>query len=300
MVFISEWRKEQAIFLQNSQLSVVVLPDHGGKVVSLYHCGNQFELLFQNPHPAFQTAAPGSDFSKFEACGFDDAFPTIDPCEISIGESTVSYPDHGEIWSSSFSYEFSRQGVRLLYNGKVLPYRYEKSLSLQENSLICDYKIENTGETEFPYLWAFHCLVNYKKEMRLIFPDGVTEIISAMDCRTLGKAGKKHLFNSSYLSPPKDPMSKYYISGRIRHGKCGYYYPNENMVVFIEFNPEALPYLGFWCTTGGYRGDKNCAFEPATGYYDNAWNAFQHKTGSTLRPYETFCFRISITLDAND
>ena len=40
--------------LENGVLRAVVLPAHGGKVVSLRYLPQNFELLFQNPRGAFR------------------------------------------------------------------------------------------------------------------------------------------------------------------------------------------------------------------------------------------------------
>jgi galactose mutarotase-like enzyme len=296
MILLKKWQGRQAVILQNSSLSTVILPEHGGKVASLFHRGKEFELLFQNPHRTYRKAKCGSDFSEFEACGFDDAFPTIDPCEVLVNSSVVRYPDHGEIWSAAFEYAVEDSSVILTYVSKLLPYRYKKTFCLNGASLVCKYRIQNTGEAEFPYLWAFHCLVNCEKGMRLIYPDGVTAITNVLDCNSFGKAGSQYPLAKSVDRLPEDPMIKYYITGKVKEGKCGYYYPKKNITVLIEFDPDSLPYLGFWCTDGGYRGDVNCAFEPASGFYDSALGSYRHGTGSVLHPNETFSFQIIVTL----
>lgn len=297
MVFVSKWHDNQAVVLQNSYISTVILPDHGGKAASLYYRRKDFELLFQNPHKTFQKAALGADFSKFEACGFDDAFPTIDACNIPISNSVVSYPDHGEIWSATFSYTLDEDSVTLTYVSKILPYRYQKTFHLNNNSLICDYRIQNIGQEEFPYLWAFHCLVNCEENMQLIYPNGVTGITNVAESKSFGNVGRTYPFTESLRSLPKNPTCKYYVTGQVPEGKCGYYYPKEDVTALIEFDPNSLPYLGYWCTTGGFRGDVNCAFEPASGYYDSALGAYQNKTGSVLHPGETFSFSIAIKMN---
>lgn len=76
--------------LENEALSAVVLPAHGGKVASLIYKPRGFELLFQNPKGVFRRAGRGDDFSMFEACGFDEAFPTVDACVFETAGETLS------------------------------------------------------------------------------------------------------------------------------------------------------------------------------------------------------------------
>ena len=64
----------------------------------------------------------------------------------------------------------------------------------------------------------------------------------------------------------------------------------------LEYDSTMLPYLGFWATGGGYRGDVNCALEPTNGYYDGIPNARQHNACPVLTPDETWNFTLSIQL----
>ena len=115
----------EAWTLENDALRAVILPGHGGKVASLVWRASHFELLFQNPHPTFAAAHCGDDFSRFEACGFDEAFPTVDPCTVTVDGQPVPYPDHGELWSAAFAAHPDGEALVKGYivNGKPLEER---------------------------------------------------------------------------------------------------------------------------------------------------------------------------------
>ena len=105
--------------LQNDLLTAIILPEHGGKVASLVYRPRSWELLFQNPKGVFRKAQRGDDFSDYEACGFDDAFPTVDACQVQVGERKVLYPDHGELWSAAFTAEPQGETLCLPCTGKA-------------------------------------------------------------------------------------------------------------------------------------------------------------------------------------
>lgn len=308
MIHIGPFYNESAVFLENERLRAVILPQHGGKVASLYLKHRQFELLFQNPKPFYSPARPYDPFYNFEACGFDDAFPTIDACEVRVGDKKVLYPDHGEIWSTPFDFRVENNRVVMACAGGILPWRYEKILELKEDRLHCSYRITNMGETVFPYLWAFHCLVNYRSDMELVFPGGVEQVENVCDSPALGKAGTVYRFPDDETAdgsirsfgrvPPTLPRSaeKFYVRGRVTQGKCGYRYPSEDVTALVEYDAAKLPYLGFWCTAGGFRGDYNCALEPASAYYDSIPTAVNNHAVSVLHPGETISFSIRVTL----
>ena len=92
----------EAIKLENDVLKIIVIPSMGGKVASIYRKDKKFELLFQSKEEIYRKPKVYDEFCKYDASGFDDAFPTIDEGNVIIGDKTVLYPDHGEIWAASF------------------------------------------------------------------------------------------------------------------------------------------------------------------------------------------------------
>lgn len=302
MMKMTEFMGAEAVQLCSGELRCIVLPAHGGKIVSLQYVKNGFELLFQNPKGNFRTAFCGADFSQYEACGFDDAFPSIDASEVRLESGRmVSYPDHGEIWTSPFSAEVQGEKLKLCCEGRRLPYHYEKTFELRENELFCTWHIRNTGEEAFPWLWAAHFLAAYEPDMQLIFPEGTESIEYVLDTDAPERAGKKVPFGdgAAFCSVPKPGvrMKKFYLAGRVREGRCGYLYPSRRMKAQFFFDRDALPYLGCWITAGGYRGDKNCALEPASGYYDEIGRAEKNRACSVLSPGASVSFQMRVRLE---
>jgi galactose mutarotase-like enzyme len=297
----------ESIVLENQYIRAVVMPSFGGKIASLIYKQNQFELLFQNPKPQFNHAPLHADFSEFEACGFDDAFPCMDGEEVDIGEKKVRYPDHGEIWTASFDCFLKDDKLFLSYRSKILEYEYSKTVYLSGSSLVCEYKIKNSGRISFPCIWTAHCLVRYEPDMRFLYPAETKAVEMTFDSLAPGTAGKKYYFpqdivdgkNTDFTKLPQTEKlyaRKYYIADQIRKGVCGYEYPSQNMRAELFFDPSALPYLGFWITAGGFRRDYNCAFEPSSGYYDRISIARANKRLDYLEPGETKSFSLNIKL----
>lgn len=290
----------EALKLENDYLKAVILPAHGGKVASLWYRPAQFELLFQNPKGVFRKARCGDDFSQFEACGFDEAFPTVDACRVQVGERQVEYPDHGELWSAAFALRREGEAARLTFHSPLLGYRYEKRFFLEGSALVCDYSVCNPTRDAIPALWVCHALVRADRSMRLILPKEVRQVQNAFASDWLGEAGRLLLYPEAQgpRGPvrldrmPEDGQLKYYVHGRTSAGWCGYEYPVQGVRVLLSSDPRALPYLGFWATAGGYRGDVNCALEPANGYYDSIPNAMSLHACPILHPGESWSFRL--------
>ncbi len=303
------FQNAKALVAENAFLKVVCLPEFGGKLVSLFDKRLNKEFLFQNPHDSFRHAEIGSDFSAFEACGLDDAFPSVDAGPVLVGDTLVEYPDHGEIWSASFTSVHNQGAIVLSYTSSHLPYQYEKTFSLDGESLLLTYRIKNTGQVPFPCIWTLHCLLAYEEEMTLVFPADTHEVVSAFSSSRMGPQGTVHPFPIAQTpkegvldfrkvdSPNIPCMEKFYIHHKVSEGRCGVRYGQSNTVLWFEYDEKKLPYLGFWKTLGGYRGDFNCALEPSNGFYDSIDRAMHNGACPQLSSGEEMEFSIRIQIE---
>jgi hypothetical protein len=95
------------ITLDNGAVRAVVLPEIGGKMISLMRVasGREFLLLppLHAPHP-YPRPLYGDLFEKHGTNGFDECLPTIAPCKYpGNGPAGDPLPDHGELWSVPWS-----------------------------------------------------------------------------------------------------------------------------------------------------------------------------------------------------
>lgn len=306
MIYESSFKGCKCLILEDELLKVVVLPEIGGKIASIYNKPKEFELLFQNKEETYKKAKIYDRFEKFDASGFDDAFPGIDEGLVNIGGTPVRYPDHGEIWSMSFQHEITGEKLRLKGRSSILPYNYSKELSVKAGVLTVGYEIVNYGTADLPCLWAMHCLIRCEEDMRLVFPEGTTEVRNVFESKYLGPVDKIHpypvttaengeRFSLDRIFPEEaSKCEKYYVNGRVSQGVAGVYYPGRDVSYKVYFDKEKLPYLGFWLTEGGFRGDYNCALEPANGFYDAIATAMREKALYILKAGEKLEFELAI------
>jgi len=300
--------------LENEYLSVIIVPEMGGKSISVYEKGKQFELLAQ-PRPGYQEAyQKGTSFADCAAFGFDDAFPNIDGGSVLVDGKMIAYPDHGEIWSSPMeviSWDQERNTLELYYKSPLLQYGYEKKILLRDRTIVYAYRITNQGTAAFPFIWAFHCLVRYEEDMRILFPKDTNTFTNVLQSSVLGKAGTQYQVeqtkegltarNTNYRfdrvpEAKSRSMEKYYVSDAVKEGLCGYDYPSHEVRCRIRYDAAKLPWLGFFVTAGGFKGDYNCALEPSDGYYDSIETALHNKRCPVAEPGEHKEFEIEIEI----
>lgn len=153
-----KWKNLKGIQLENEWIRVVILPELGGKIASVFYKKRQFEFAAQYQGEAYRLPEPDGDFCAYDASGLDDVFPNIVKAEVPCrGNKNVLYPDHGEIWGSRFSYE-----------------------------------IRNEGAEPFPCLWAFHGLARYERDMELLYPKSVHSFENVLRSPELGEVGRHY------------------------------------------------------------------------------------------------------------
>ena len=324
-IYSSMFKGQKAVTLENDLLRVVVLPKLGGKVSSFFHKEKGFELAAQRNAVGCDETTPrdclpgvdsydlplfGASFGQFDASGIDDAFPNVIPSEEVVGAEPRSYPDHGEIWSAQFASEILGDQLRLFYESKYFSYRYVKRITLSDSRLLFRYEIENFGAGVFPCLWTFHGLMRYEEDMRVLLPkwDGVEssgrrEILNVFDSKTLGEDGRIYDYEGEEYDfrgvPPasSNDAIKFFLNGSVQEGSCGLEYPSVGLRCKLDYDKSDLPYLGFWLTAGRYRGDYNCALEPASGFYDSLPMAEASGTLWHMKPDEVRRFYLGISLE---
>lgn len=171
-----------AIALENEHLRAVVLPDCGGKIVSLFcrrfHC----EWLWRNPHMPLRVPPAGTTryVQEFDNGGWDECFPTIAPGVLPSGPHAGKHVhDHGELWALPWRVEACDEcgGVARLVLSAEAPFlsaRVERTIMLSRNSPVLSlrYRLENLGDGPLPFIWAVHALIGLEPGMRIETPGG--------------------------------------------------------------------------------------------------------------------------------
>lgn len=273
----------EPVILENSLLRLTLYPEKGGKIASLLALPEGTEFVAQSSHSTSGRLKEGMAFEEGEAAGLDDVFPSMgeDACEGLWGKQ----PDHGWVWTGGMECRKAGKEEAVLHvehDG----WDYEKRVSVQKNEVMLNWRIRNMSDRERPWVWVFHGLWKWAEDTVFFFPDG--NVMDVLD------AGEKTV---PFPVCPKDGgMAKYYWKERVKEGRCGFILPREKLRLTLTFDPQELPYLGFWITNGGWHGDRNFAFEPATGLYDTLARARRSGTMKIMKPEEETGFSIRLSI----
>ena len=292
------------IILDNGLARVVVLPDLGGKIISLVRIASGREYLISlSSDEDFRKPSFGGTFVDYNNVGFDECIPTIAACDYPEGKfAGFQLPDHGDVWSLSWQHEIRDTGVMLSVEGRSLPFMFRKQLSLQGATLQIEYELLNTSDTRFQFLWSAHPLLRTEPGTTIVLPlDSGKLLIDSSKGNRLGSKGesctwpiatqKNGQTDDLRVMKTRGEASDKLYTPRLSIGYCGLYHPNTNESIVFKFDVENVPYVGLWICHGGLRSDNpkepyTIAMEPCNGRPDSLREAIGRRESSTLLPHE--------------
>ncbi len=297
------WHNFDALALENESLQVVIVPDLGAKIVSLYDKVHRREWLVP-PIRQVKQPADGAIFVDQDMSGWDEMLPTIIACEW----EGAQLPDHGEVWSIPWKLESMQDGLTLSVDGRSFPYHFVRSATLvSRDTLELRYSLSNTGQKALPYLWAAHPQFAANTDTRIVFPPEVTKVVNVIeDDPVWGKAGE-------VLSWPEaiSGTGQVWRLDRVRpveHHTCRKIYTlpqqpaswaalvDEHLgcQLRLAWPSDFAPYLGLWIDEGMYNTAPVAALEPSNGYYDNLERAVQDQMITWIKPGQEITWSIQV------
>lgn len=287
------WHGFEAVTLESGEMRVVILPQLGGKIVSMYDKTHQHEWLVPPMRPLKQTSY-GDDFVSQDMSGWDEMMPTINRCRWMDAE----LPDHGEVWSIPWDVETAVDGLVLSVQGRALPYRFTRSAALTAaNCLELRYTLLNSGQTALAYLWAAHPQFAADECTRILLPPEVRSVVNVVDNDPLwGAAGQVVAWPQA--STPDGQVGNLDRVGRVEQHTCRKVYlrpdqpaawaalvqEDRHCELRMEWDPAEVPYLGIWVDEGMYNARAAAALEPCSGYYDSLESAAANQRVTVLPP----------------
>ncbi len=180
-----------AIVVDNGSLRLTVVPELGGKIVS----------LIRNER-AYRPCNYADRFEEYEPSGFDECLPTIAACLYPEEPfSARRLPDHGDVWCSSSSVEIAGEQVALTTSIRSLPLRFTKKCQLQEKVVRLDYEVTNLSQSDVKFLWSAHPLLRVEPDAEIILPQEVKEVeVNWSKDNRLGKSGDRCTWPTTWSS----------------------------------------------------------------------------------------------------
>ena len=311
--YIQGWKAE---VLENDFLKVSVIPELGAKIAQIKDKHANYDWLWEDPTRPLRARQVTDKYDEHDITGFDECFPNIGISSYP-GDPDLILPDHGELWSQAWSCEKTNDSIISTAIGKVLPYKFERKITLKDRSLVFSYAIENTGQESFKGFWSAHPLFNAVEGMQILLngnrpmtkefgfsgrmgSDGADGYEGHLDSyiwpNTIGESGKSYDLSQVTLA---EPLTDKVVVSTPDDGVITLLNPHHKCSVRFLLNPQEIPYVGMcfnldaWPFTG--RKARWLAIEPSTGPTDKLDESDQMSevpTFSVNRPV-TFGFMLT-------
>lgn len=309
------WRGFDAWRLESGRVSLIVIPAAGAKIVSLLDKKAGFEWLVtpEQSNP-FQAFAYGTEYNPNQCGGWDEMFPTILACPYPAPGSWhgIPLPDHGELWALPWQDSSGDGAIRLQVDGKALPYRVARSLSLPSaHEVLFEYELTNLGAETLAYLWSAHPQFACEPGATILLPPDVTEVINVLPLEwgpEWGPAGTRNPWPEKQLgsgvrarqdlvaSPARGGGRKFYLPPESPISWAGLRQPVAGCELRLDWDAAALPYCGVWIDEGYLNKIADVAIEPTTAYYDNLATGWANQRLAMLAPGASCSWQMTVSL----
>jgi hypothetical protein len=282
------------LILQNDLLQVRILPEFGGKIISLCSLRTGEEFILP-PLNEYRHASPTADFSEHDGGGFDECLPSVSSCESVEGEPGV--PDHGDLWRVMWHIDSQQDGLILHADALSRPLRLTRRATLEGSSLILDYDLYNLSDKPTDWLWSAHPLLQVDAGDHVVLPDEVNQVTVGYTAPGLFESNTSIIWPNARprsgvmtdLSKvaEKDGATAHKLFARMNKAGWGALYRHRiGQGLVIRFDTTALPYLGIWICLGAWpeteKKQYTVALEPTTSNSDSLASAQRNGTARCL------------------
>lgn len=295
-----------SIVLQNDHLRAGIIPEIGGKIYELTWKQLDWNVLWQNPRVPPQPFPVEAALGDFWCGGWDDIFPTCDPCEY----GGLRYPGLGELHQGRFLVDDVQvaNGQAIAHLSAYTPIssvRAHKTVIVDGPVLRIRNEIVNLGPLPVDFLWGTHPAFKPSRSMTLHIP-GKTGIVAQSSGPQFGSPGQRYDWpRLSSASGQITDMSTVY--GMDAKGFCGHYVTDlqegwyaledkeKGRAVVVSFPLRQCPFIWLWLSYGGWRGHHVVIVEPYTTYPVNLNDAVQQGSHRRIEQGEIFSIEVSAT-----
>ena len=286
--------------LANDQVQVGMIPGLGAKVDSITHLPTGREWLLAPARALPDRHEYASAFTDTALCGWDEMLPTVDPCRYPAPPyADVELPDHGEVWALPWDVvERTATSVTCAVEGRALPYRLRRTVSIDGPTITMRYALAVDGETELALLWSPHPQFTVRPGTTLRLPPTVNQLTAIVqephgcsEHRVL-PAGEAGLDCTEIVPAGRDMML--YLEPEARADWAELRDP-DGCWLQMSWETEHLPYLAVWMDHGRYSPAVVCP-EPMSGFYDDLARAHHNDRILIVTPGQPVEWAIHVTL----
>ena len=282
--------------LGNSGMSLAMDPGFGGRMTRLVDRRTGRNWLVEGTTDCDK--GPDAQYLGAQAAGWDECFPTIDPCHSSDWKRNLR--DHGEIWGRPVVVVSGKDNATMHFENDE--FRFSRHIRLQDCTLQVSYEIVNRSDRNLPYIWSQHCLLDINEGEEIFFEgvgsfhlDAWQGIDMSPPTEFDWQCQSDSEINLSRVAGPNAGWAAKLhapVTGKIECGVKG-----TNGTITFTWHQNDIPCLGLWLDYGGWPGSEplhHMAIEPMTAMHDTV--ADPGRTPRWINPGEIHSWTLGMTI----
>lgn len=308
----------KVVSLETNILKIDILPDLGGKMISLFYKPKNKELLWKTPDRKYRKPKYGDIFEDYGMSGFDECFPAVAEGHYpSRPWKDIVIPDHGELWTLPWKHRISENSIYLWVYGVRFAYRLDKWVTLDDNRLKLEYKVTNLSPFKFKYIWSSHPLFRITSRTKIDFPlaskikiywshNGRFDTGSREYSWPLVKDKQGNEVNLSSVGYSDSGFADKFFVTNLTEGWCKLTDTKDNWSIKFSFSLDEIPCVGLWINQGGWpqqnvgtKNHFNMGLEPCSSPYEDLFAADKGNKCSTIPPEGTVEWNLTLELSEN-
>jgi hypothetical protein len=283
------------IRLENELLRAEIAPGVGGKIVSLVEKRTGHEFLWRNEALRLERLSPGADFDPNFFGGIDDLIPNDYPETV----DGVSYPDHGELWTTPMTPRIEDETLILETLLPLAEINYTKRVHLRQDRpyLDLDYRIENRSGQARHFMWKLHAALKVEPGDAIVCPARMARVADLHWSRwhTLAPFAWPVIEgNWADELPPADGTCDFFYLYDLEAGRISWESAAQGLRFGLEFDTGVFPFAWFFASYGGLLGYYTAVLEPCSGMPTSVNEAARLGQCSRLEPGQSIETGVSV------
>jgi galactose mutarotase-like enzyme len=274
-----------ALVVETPRLQLTILPELGAKVISLIDRASGHDHLWRHPGRPLRLAHYGDAYHHYDLSGWDECFPTIGEVVYPEGPwQGVVVPDHGELWSLPWQWDFADNVLRMWTHSVRFAYTFERRFRFSNAGLIeISYTVHNPTPFPLKALWSMHPFFNVTPTSQVLLPPGVRVRVELSQHERIGGFLSEHPWpltsarngqevDLSIMGPRGQGFMEKLFTTPLAAGWAALYDAADERFLAFTFDPAQIPFVGICQIRDGWPTDGEPSYstilEPCTGWPD--------------------------------
>ncbi|MGD0853808.1 MAG: hypothetical protein ABSA07_10715 [Acidimicrobiales bacterium] len=269
-------------------VTLVLVPEAGGKILQLIDNESGFNLLWQNPRVPIGRTYAGAPFDDVWCGGWDDVFPTDAECAVEEN----SFHDHGDLWIGPWEWSVENDDpeettIRLSRDSVSLPCTVDKWITVKRDGhdVSMTLRLTNHGLSPVRFMWNQHIAHAIGPGSRVHLPVSTLGVVPPAPSLDDAREVTWPIYGGvdlSRLAGPEAGALQFLYCEDLRAGWCVVTHPSQGVAVRVEFDEAVFRTPWLWRVLGGWRGHYVLLTEPCTSLPGSLASAIQNDSAATL------------------